>query len=217
MPIRLVIADDHPAFRTGIRSFLERSGECEVVAEASDGEAAVLAALRYRPDVVLLDLDMPTLNGIGALERIHAEVPETNVLVLSAYADETYIFGVLDQGAAGYLTKQESLSAILDAVRGVARGETGWLSRRIASLFLGRYRSEQDPDIALLSERERDVIALLAHGMTNAEIGEQLFISENTVKTHVNRIYDKLDGVRTRAQAVAWAWKRGLAEAAEGV
>ncbi|MEM1116198.1 MAG: response regulator transcription factor [Bacteroidota bacterium] len=211
--IRVLVADDHPAFRTGLASFLAAEAGCEVVGEAADGPEALRLALETRPDVLILDLDMPGLSGIEVTERVREEAPEVNVLILSAYEDEDYIFGVLDHGAAGYLTKQEPLDVTLDAVQGVARGETGWLSRRIAALFVGARRSADDrsPLLDALSPREQEVLAELAHGRSNAEIADRLFVSTSTVKKHVNSVFEKL-GLRTRAQAVAWMWRHGLVE-----
>ncbi|MEM6328062.1 MAG: response regulator transcription factor [Bacteroidota bacterium] len=213
--IRVLIADDHPAFRSGLASFLAGEPDVEVVGEAGDGREALRLAERLQPDVLVLDLEMPELTGIEVTERLRESAPEVCVLILSAYEYEDYIFGVLDHGASGYLTKQEPLDATLGAIRGVARGETGWLSRRIAALFVGsRHPSSTGRDdlLAPLSTREREVLAELSHGRSNAEIADRLFVSTSTVKKHVNSIFEKL-GLRTRAQAVAWMWRNGLAEA----
>ncbi|MEM1053911.1 MAG: response regulator transcription factor [Bacteroidota bacterium] len=211
--IRVLIADDHPAFRSGLASFLAGEADVEVVGEAGDGIEALRLAGALAPDVLVLDLEMPGLSGIEVAERVRERSPEVCVLILSAYEDEDYIFGVLDHGAAGYLTKQEPLDATLDAIRGVARGETGWLSRRIAALFVGARQQAPDRErlLADLSTREREVLAELSHGRSNAEIADRLFVSTSTVKKHVNSIFEKL-GLRTRAQAVAWMWRNGLAQ-----
>lgn len=211
--IRVLIADDHPAFRSGLASFLAAEPDCEVVGEASDGPDALRKTLALRPDVLVLDLEMPGLSGIEVTERVREAAPEVNVLILSAYEDRDYLFGVLDHGAAGYLTKQEPLDMTLDAVRGVARGETGWLSRRITALFVGarRHAPDRADRLAPLSPREQEVLAALAHGRSNAEIADLLYVSTSTVKKHVNSIFEKL-GLQTRAQAVAWMWRHGLVE-----
>ena len=211
--IRVLIADDHPAFRTGLASFLATQPDCHVVGEAADGPEAHRMAVALRPDVLVLDLEMPGLTGIEVTEKVRVEAPEVCVLILSAYEDEDYIFGVLDHGAAGYLTKQEPLDATLEAIRGVARGETGWLSRRIAALFVGARQQAPAPDrqhlLADLSAREQEVLRELMWGLSNAEIADRLFVSTSTVKKHINSIFEKL-GLRTRAQAVAWMWRNGL-------
>ena len=213
-PIRLIIADDHPVFRSGLRTHLEKVPDIDLLAEAATGNEALRLAQTLNPDVMLLDLEMPGLSGIEITQRLRDQKSAIHVLILSAFEDEDYIFGVLDVGAAGYLTKQEPLDLILEAIRGVARGETGWLSRRIAALFVDRHRTRKRPGKASLrglSEREREVLHLLALGHTNEKIGARLFISESTVKKHVNSIYVKI-GVNTRAQAVAWVWKNDLVE-----
>lgn len=211
--IRVLIADDHPAFRSGLASFLAGEPDVDVVGEARDGHEALRLAQDLTPDVLVLDLEMPGLTGIQVTEKLREVAPEVCVLILSAYDDEDYIFGVLDHGAAGYLTKQEPLDMTLDAIRGVARGETGWLSRRIAALFVGSRHGAPDRERLLgpLSTREREVLAELSHGRTNAEIADRLFVSTSTVKKHVNSIFEKL-GLKTRAQAVAWMWRNGLAQ-----
>lgn len=210
--IRLVIADDHPAFRTGVRSRLEQEPDFEIVGEANNGRMALQMAKQLKPDVVVLDMEMPEMTGLEVTEALHRANPEIHILILSAYEDEEYIFGVLDAGAAGYLTKHEPLPTIIEAIRGVANGETGWLSRRISALFLQQRSKKANQTRNLLqdmSDREREVLMLLAEGHSNQEIGDKLFIAESTVKKHVNSLYEKI-GLTTRAQVVAWAWKNGI-------
>lgn len=220
MPISLLLADDHPAFRAGLRAHLEREPDLDVVAEAGTAAEALALVARHAPDVLVLDMELPDLSGLDVAERLAAEGSETAVLVLSAFEDETYIFGVLDAGAAGYLSKQEPLDAIAEAVRGTARGDVGWLSRRIGALYLQRHRrgrarearqSETERTLAALSPRELDVLPLVARGLSNGDIADQLFLSESTVKKHVHAIYDKTQRT-TRPQLVAWAWRSGLME-----
>ncbi|MFT5142152.1 MAG: DNA-binding NarL/FixJ family response regulator [Rhodothermales bacterium] len=213
-PIRIVLADDHPAFRDGIAGRLNREPDMLVVGEASNGEGALQLVRAQDPDVLVLDLDMPGINGVEVTRRLFQEQARTQVLVLSAYEDEDYIFAVLDSGAAGYLTKQEPLATIVEAVRGIAVGESGWLSRRIAALFVKTNRTGNRAKNDLLrdlSVREREVLQRIAAGESNHVIAERLFISESTVKKHANSIYEKLD-VATRAQTIAWAWRKGVVE-----
>lgn len=212
MPLRLILADDHPAFRVGVQAYLNAEPDIAVVGVAENGPEALRLALDLRPDVLLLDLEMPDLSGVEVTERLVETAPEVQVLILSAYESADYIFGVLQRGAAGYLTKQEPMSAIVEAVRGVAGGRTGWLSARIERLVAeGQPRRRRPAVYDELSPRERETFALLAHGLTNEEIADRLFVTVSTTKKHVVAIYDKL-GVRTRAQAVAWAWKNDVAD-----
>lgn len=211
-PIRIVLADDHPAFREGVAERLNREPDMLVVGNASNGQEALQIVRELDPDVLLLDLAMPGINGVDVTRRLFLERVRTQVLVLSAYEDEDYIFSVLDSGAAGYLTKHEPLSTIVEAVRGVALGESGWLSRRIAALFVKTSRTGSHVNNDLLrdlSEREREVLQRIAIGESNNAIAEKLFISESTVKKHANSIYEKLD-VATRAQTIVWAWRNGV-------
>ena len=207
--IRIVLADDHPVVRRGIRSMLEKAGDLAVVGEASDGEEALRLVNQLTPDVLLLDMEMPGMGGLEVARRLLADESTARVLALSAYDDEQYIFGLLDHGAAGYLTKDEAPTTIVEAVRGVARGEEGWISRRVANKLVHRKRMALEAATDALSDRERDVLGLVGHGYNNSHIAETLFISEGTVKNHVTHIYDKLN-LRTRAEAVAWAWQHGL-------
>lgn len=212
--IRVALADDHPSLRAGIRARLEREDDIEVVGEAGTGEGALQLVASMKPHVLLLDMEMPDLSGVEVARRLKAAEAPVRILALSAHDDEEYILKLLDSGAAGYLTKHEPLETIVSAVRGVAAGEDGWLSRDVAAALMRNRRSrrhlEEDP-VRLLSEREREVMHHLARGESNQQIGENLFISENTVKKHVNNIYFKLE-VSSRAEAVAWAWRHGIVE-----
>lgn len=232
-PIRVLLADDHPGFRNGVRSRMEREPGIEVVGEAGTVAETIERVGELAPDVLLLDMELPDGSGadvMAALTAAGAEgvtwdgndqnktlVHKPHVLVLSAFDEPAYVFAVLDQGAAGYLSKEEPLAAVIEAVRGVANGEMGWLSRKISTLILSCDRPAPlkpptDPaEDAGLSEREREVLLLLARGLPNPSIADQLFISESTVKKHVYTIYDKLR-TPTRAAAVAWAWRNGLVE-----
>lgn len=207
--IRVLLADDHPIVRGGIRSMLAGEEGIEVVGEASDGGEALEMVGSLRPDVLLLDMEMPVKTGIEVATELATRHPEVRVLALSAYDDDAYIFGVLDAGAAGYMTKDEAPDMIVHAVRGVAAGGDQWISSRVAEKMVRRRRSFLERQSADLSPREKEVVVLVGKGMTNPQISEMLFISEGTVKNHVSHIYDKLD-IRTRAEVVAWAWEHGL-------
>jgi DNA-binding NarL/FixJ family response regulator len=208
-PIRIVLADDHPVVRSGIRTMLEKAADFVVVGEASNGLDALALVEQLAPDVLLLDMEMPGMAGLDVARRLHTNGSPVRVLALSAHDDEQYIFGLLDHGASGYLTKDEAPSTIIEAIRGVAHGEDGWISRRVAGKLVQRKRMTLEAATAALSDRERDVLRLMGHGYDNIHIAETLFISEGTVKNHVTHIYSKLN-LRTRAEAVAWAWQHGL-------
>lgn len=212
--IRVVLADDHPVLRSGVRSALDRAPGIEVVGEGSDGEDALRLAQELRPDVLLLDMEMPRKPGVEVARELTDAGSPVRVLALSAYDDEEYVLGLLSTGAAGYLTKEEAPQTIVEAVRGVARGEEGWLSRRATARVVRQTgRSAQgSPRVRapMLSERELEVLRLLAKGSDNTRIAAVLYISEGTVKNHITNIYAKA-GLRSRAEAVAWAWQSGLA------
>lgn len=213
MSIRVVIVDDHPAIRTGIRSAISKTGDIMVVGEAARGDDALFLIDQLRPDVALLDCRLPGVDGTRVAQLIHARGLETRVLALSAYTDEHYVQSMLLAGATGYLLKEEALDTVIDAIRAVHRGEV-WYSREVMSKVadLARSGANTASGQAGLTDREMGVLRLLARGWDNQRIAKDLHISEGTVKNHVTSIYTKLD-VRTRAEAVAWAWRYG--EAAE--
>lgn len=209
-PIRVIIADDHPIVRAGTRAELEKYADITVVGEAADGQEALQLAQALEPDVLLLDVEMPKLNGVEVAERLRRDGAAVRVLVLSAYADREYVYGLLDKGASGYLLKEEAdADLIAEAVRGVARGEDDWISKSLAVRLLRRQR---DPDevVSTLTERELEVVRLVALGQDNQTIGEQLFISPHTVKNHLDKIKNLKVGVRTRTELAVWAWQQGL-------
>jgi DNA-binding NarL/FixJ family response regulator len=210
--IKVLLADDHPSMRAGVRGRLDIEPDIEVVAEAGTGDEAVRLAVRLEPDVLLLDMQMPGLTGVEVTRQLQEQASKVRILAFSAYDNPEFVAAVLSAGAAGYLTKKESLDVLVSAVRGVAQGEEGWLSREITAVLVRQRRPsavEEDP-VQMLSTREREVLCLLAQGLSNQQIGDSLFISESTVKKHVNNIYFKLE-VDSRAEAVAWAWKKGVA------
>jgi DNA-binding NarL/FixJ family response regulator len=204
--IRILLADDHPVVRDGIRDRLAREEDFIVAGEAANGEEAIRQARRLDPNVVLLDVAMPGPGAVLVVETLHQIDPSIKVLVLSAYDDDEYIFGMLEAGAVGYALKDERLATLVDAVRAVAHGET-WLSPRVAAKVTHRAmgkESEAKPRDVPLTEREREVLKLMAEGKENSDIADELVISERTVKFHVGNIYAKLD-VTSRTAAVVEA------------
>jgi DNA-binding NarL/FixJ family response regulator len=203
--IRLMIVDDHPVVRDGLSGMFSSDPEFEVVAEAANGVDAVRRARGLKPDVILMDLRMPELDGVGAIEALAREGIDARVLVLTTYDSEADVRHAIEAGATGYLLKDAPRDELLRAVRAAARGESV-LAPAVASRLIAQVR-EPSPD--LLSERELEVLALIARGATNRDAAAELFISEATVKTHLLHIYAKL-GVGDRAAAVAEGFNRGL-------
>jgi DNA-binding NarL/FixJ family response regulator len=211
----VLIADDQALVRVGLRKILETEPETTIVGEAGDGEDAVTAARRLRPDVVLMDIRMPVLDGIEATRRIVRAHPSTRVLVLTTFGLDTYVYDALRAGASGFMLKDAPPEEIAAAVRIVASGDAllaPAVTRAVIEAF-SRQTPTQAPTpptaIAELTPREQEVLDLLARGLSNSEICEQLVISEATTKTHVARILQKLD-LRDRVQAVIYAYETGL-------
>ena len=197
--IRVLVADDHPVVQHGLCTMLELEDDIDVIGRAADGGEAVSQALSLQPDVILLDVQMPVMDGIEALRRIRAQDPEARVIVLTTYRNEDYIFPSLQAGARGYLLKDATREELAGAIRQVAAGES----------LLDPALVHAAADHPALTARERDVLRLMADGKNNSEIAAQLLVSENTVKTHVSNIFDKLN-CRDRAAAVLSAWKRHI-------
>ena len=204
--IRVVLADDHGVIRDGLGRLIAGLEDIELVGVAADGVEAVELVAQLRPDVVLMDLEMPRLDGIGATKQIVAGHPGTAVLVLTSFSDRNRIIGALDAGALGYLLKDVSSEAVADGIRAAARGGAP-LDPRAARTILAA-RSEPDP-LAALSAREREVLALLLEGLPNKLIARRLEISEKTVKTHLTNVFRAID-VTDRTQAALWAERHGL-------
>jgi DNA-binding NarL/FixJ family response regulator len=198
--ISVLIADDHGVIRDGLSRLIEALDDMQVVATAADGEEAVARCRETEPDVVLMDLDMPNVDGIEATRRITSE-SDTAVLVLTSFSDRRRILGAIEAGASGYLLKDASSDDVADGIRAAARGEAP-LDPRAARAVINA-RAEPDP-LANLSHREREVLALLVEGLPNKLIARRLEISEKTVKTHLTRIFREL-GVTDRTQAALWA------------
>jgi DNA-binding NarL/FixJ family response regulator len=214
--IRVVLADDQELVRSGFAALLRAEDGIEVVGEASDGLEAVGMAVRTRPDVVLMDIRMPGLDGIEATRRIVAreELAATHVIILTTFDLDEYVFEAIRAGAAGFLVKDTNAAELLRAIRVVAGGEalmSPGVTRRLISEFAARTRTVRPvPGIDELTQREREVVALAAEGLSNEEIADKLYMSRSTAKTHVTRAMAKL-GARDRAQLVVFAYQAGLA------
>lgn len=208
--LQVMVVDDHPVWRDGVRSDLEASGRAEVVAEASDGGEAIEVALDKMPDVVLMDLQLPTVSGVEATRRIVAGAPHVRVLILSASGEEADVLEAVKAGAGGYLLKSSSAEEVVDAVVRVHAGEPVFTAS-LAGLVLSEFRrlSEHHPDEPRLSPRENEVLKLVAKGYTYREIGEKLFISTKTVQNHVQNILTKLQ-LRKRYELMRYAIRKGL-------
>jgi len=210
-PLRILLADDHTMVRQGLRKVLEERPEWQVVAEAGDGHEAVRLAELHKPNVAVLDVAMPLLNGIEATRRIAKRVPHTRILVLSMYSDEAYVTQMMKAGATGYLLKDSAGVDLLEAVQAVAQGKS-YFSPAVARLMLDDYarqRGTDDDRYESLSDREREIFQLIAEGKANKEIATLLFISLSTVETHRARIMEKLD-LHSAAEIVLHAVRRGV-------
>jgi two-component system, NarL family, response regulator LiaR len=210
--IRVLIADDHAVVRQGLKTFLELQDDIEVVADVADGEAAVAAVEREAPDVVLMDLVMPGVDGVEAIRRIREGRPQARVLVLSSFLDDERLFPAVRAGAAGYLLKDVEPRELVKAIRTVHGGEA-LLHPAVAARLMDEFAAgaAQEPSVDGLTEREREVLTLIARGLPNKLIARDLSISEKTVKAHVSSILGKL-GVSDRTQAALYAVRSGLVE-----
>jgi DNA-binding NarL/FixJ family response regulator len=221
MSIRLLIADDQELVRTGFRLFLETQDDLDVVGEAGDGAEAIERARRLRPDVILMDIRMPRMDGVEATARLTAAglEPPPRVLVLTTFDLDEYVFGALRAGAAGFLLKDAPRERLLEAIRIVHAGDallSPSITRRLIEHFAARTDPLQPPPAPLeeLTPREREVLALVARGLSNGEIAQRLVVTEATVKSHVGSILLKL-GLRDRVQAVVFAYEHGIVAAGD--
>jgi len=210
--IRVMLAEDHVVVREGTRELIQHEEDMEVVGEAGDGEEAVALAPRVKPNVIIMDVNMPKLNGIEATKQIKAIMPSVAVLVLTAYDNDQYVSALLEAGAAGYLLKNIKGRELIDAVRAVNAGESV-LTPKIARKVLNRFaisgnKPEGEPIANVLSERELEVLKLAAKGLSNRDIAEQLFLSIRTVQAHLGNIFNKLD-VGSRTEAILYGLKKG--------
>jgi DNA-binding NarL/FixJ family response regulator len=213
-PVRVMVVDDQALVREGLMTLLEATPDIKPVAMAADGEEAVALCARHRPDVVLMDLRMPKLDGVEATRRIRAVQPDTEIVVLTTHADEASILDALHAGARGYLTKDAGIAEIARAVHAAANHQALLdpvvQSRLLAAASAGA-RPPPPPNLPdQLTPREAEVLSLIARGLSNGEIADALVVSEATVKTHINHVFAKI-GARDRAQAVHYAYTHGLA------
>jgi DNA-binding NarL/FixJ family response regulator len=215
-PIRVLLVDDDDLMRAGLKAVLSSESSIDVVGEAADGRAAIASVRTHRPDLVLMDVRMPDLDGIAATREILAGAGETKIVILTTFEDDDYIFGALNAGASGFLLKRTSPEELLAAVHTVAAGDA-LLSPSVTRTVIERMAHQPTPALAgndrlgELTPREREVLALIARGLSNTEIAGQLVIEESTVKTHVKRILMKLR-LRDRVQAVIFAYETGLTQ-----
>jgi NarL family two-component system response regulator LiaR len=209
-PIRLLVVDDHGVVRQGVRAFLDTHDDIRVVAEASDGASAVARSAEHAPDVALVDLKLPDIDGVETTRRIKAASPCTQVIILTSLDDQRWVLPAIQAGAVSYLMKDAAPEALVGAVRKAARGEAVLDPKVAAQLLEAVRRPERDAEaLAPLSQREREVLMLIAQGLSNAAIAERLAIGEKTVKSHVSNVLAKLQ-LADRTQAAVYAWKRGL-------
>jgi NarL family two-component system response regulator LiaR len=214
-PIRVLIVDDHAVVRTGLKVFLDLQPDMEVVGEAADGSEGVAMARRLEPDVVLMDLLMPNMDGVTAIGRIKSERPETEIVTMTSFIEEEKVTSALEAGASGYVLKDAEAEEVAAAVRAAYAGEVH-LDPAVARLLAQRMRDRKSPKDELaepLTEREKDVLRLLGQGMSNKDIGATLFITERTARTYVSNILGKL-GLASRTQAALYAVEHKLVDAA---
>jgi DNA-binding NarL/FixJ family response regulator len=212
--IRVLVADDQSMVRAGFRMLLADEEDIEVVAEASNGLEAVAKAARFEPSLILMDIRMPELDGLEATRRILAADPQARILILTTFDLDEYVYEALRAGASGFVLKDDSPEQLLAAIHTVAAGDallSPAVTKRVIKKFAATPRPDPPKEIDELSEREREVFRLMTRGLSNAEIGKQLYISETTVKTHVTHILQKLN-LRDRVQAVVLAYQVGLFE-----
>jgi DNA-binding NarL/FixJ family response regulator len=212
--IRVIIADDHAVLREGTRELLQKESDLEVVGEAEDGMKTVELVRRTKPDVAIVDIAMPKLNGIEATKQIKAISPSTAVLILTGYEYDQYVFALLEAGAAGYLLKDVQIQEIIEAIRAVKAGESVLhpvVARKVLDRFVRTENRAKATQLPLLTEREKDILRYAAKGLGNREIAEKLSLSVRTVQSHLRNIFTKLE-VTSRIEAVMFGLKNGLLE-----
>lgn len=207
--IRVALVDDHPVVLDGIRILLQSAEDIEIIGEAVTGCEALQLVELSKPDLILLDIELPDISGIEVAQRLHASGCPSRILALSAHIDEEYLRDLLQVGIAGYLTKDEEPAVILEAIRGAAKGEKGWFSRQIVALMGAWALAEAERQKPQLTRRELQVLHLVVEGNTNQSIGQRLKISEKTVEKHLESIFAKLE-VASRVEAAVFAIREGL-------
>jgi DNA-binding NarL/FixJ family response regulator len=219
--IRVLVVDDQALVRAGFRMILENADDMEVIGEAGDGAEAATAAMEHQPDVVLMDVRMPEVDGVEATRRICAQDDRIRVLILTTFDLDEYVYAALHAGASGFLLKDTLAPDLLTAIRMVARGDAvvaPSATRRLLDRYIGATPAVAPAaplvPVTTVTDREREVLTLVAHGLTNAEIAGRLYLSEGTVKTHVHRILTKLS-LRDRVQAVIYAYEHGVVRAGQ--
>jgi DNA-binding NarL/FixJ family response regulator len=211
-PTRIILADDHAVVRTGIAAVLSAEADMQLVGEAGDGAAALKLALELKPDLAVLDLNMPNMGGLETLEAMRRELPATRVLVLTSVEDEAWVFRVLQAGGAGYVLKRSAAEELVEAIRIVMAGGAfvrPAIVQALAADYIARERAAGGTDGDRLTPREREILGMVARGMTNQEIADALVISVRTVETHRAHVMDKL-GFKNRADLVAYAIRKGI-------
>ena len=212
--ITVVIVDDHPVVRAGIRMIVDAAPDVTVVGEGTNGADALRLVAQHHPDVLILDINLPDLNGAEVARRLREQSTTTAILVLTIYDDRQTVFGLLESGAIGYVLKDEALETVVDAVRAAARGES-WLSpavaRQVVRRAVGETSSSPEPPSIPLTPREKEVLRLLAQGLDNETIAQRLVVTKRTVQNHVSNIYSKLE-VSSRTEAALYAIRHGLVQ-----
>jgi DNA-binding NarL/FixJ family response regulator len=194
MTIRVLLVDDHPIIRNGIKNILKTTMDIEVVGEAENGNDVIDLVKRLKPDVLVLDMDLPGKNGIQVTEELKAAGYPVHILAFSGYDDRQFIEGVINSGASGYLTKDEPIETVIEAIRGVADGQQGWLSRKVKAAIMSMYKDEEKAGNHI-SPREAQVYGLISEGKTNKRIAHELSISEKTVEKYIYNLFQKFDVV----------------------
>ncbi|MCW5853095.1 MAG: response regulator transcription factor [Anaerolineae bacterium] len=215
-PIEVVIADDHTIVRQGLRALLETQADIRVVGEAEDGAEAVRLARQLQPAVVIMDITMPTMDGLAATRVIKQDLPHIHVLILTMHENDEYFFQVLQAGAAGYVLKRAAASDLITALRAVTRGEVFLhpsVAKKLVSDYLSRAKTGETPDMRdHLTHREHEVLTLIAEGLSNREIADRLVLGLSTVQTHYSHILEKL-GLQKRSELIKYALRHGLIDA----
>jgi len=212
--IKVLIADDHTILRQGIKALLDNQAEIEVIGEAKDGREALTLIERLLPDVILMDIAMPGLNGLEATRRIKKKFPKIKVLVLTMYTNEEYVFQILNAGANGYLVKETAFQDLISAIRAVYRDEAFMspsISKKVINRYMQRVRETNNTTGDILTTREREILQLIAEGSSSKKIAEALFISPKTVETHRTHIMDKLN-IHNRTDLVKYAIRTGIVD-----